>query len=114
MRAAAGQPTPNAIYEVVRYRTSIADPRERRTAGYDTTEKLQWDVDGRELLRFERRGRRTWKKLRLGCSWEWHELPRGSPEYLRETGVILWLYGLQMRLLEERDRRLRPGRGPLA
>lgn len=83
------------LYEVVRYR--IRHPRSPES-GRDT-EKLQWDVDGATLRRFE-------------CSptdgpphgeCRWTELPRGSPEYERELGPILWLLGLHRRLLQERD-----------
>lgn len=83
------------FYEVVRYRITPSDPR--TTEDYGTNEKLQWDMDGRNLRRFE-------------CSEEgqWRELPRGSREYHREAGVIIWLYGLHRRLLHEREK----GSGP--
>ena len=91
-----------ASYEVVRYH--FAGPAAQQ---YGLYERLQWDVDGRVLHRYECRvpekppeGRAT----RAGeGACEWRELARETQAFQSGTGVLLWLYGLHRRLLAERD-----------
>ena len=77
-----------ATYEVVRYRVIERDPAENRR--YPTTEKLQWDRNGRDVRRFE--------CVAAGDGCTWRELEKGSKEYLLEVPVILWIYGLHSRV----------------
>ena len=80
-------PARPAIYEVVRYRVTDLAPRGKSTrAPYPATEKLQWDRDGRDLRRFECVGARA----ETACVWR--EMDKGGDDYLREVGVLLWLY----------------------
>lgn len=85
------RPGRGATYEVIRYRITYADARESKEQGETPNERLQWDLDGRTLRRFELvptpRGPR------------WEELVAGSARYARETGVILALMGLHRKLL---------------
>ena len=81
-------PARPAIYEVVRYRVTELGPRRKDGGRYPTTEKLQWDRDGRDLRRFECIEDTAGAK---GCAWQ--EMEKGSDDYLREVGVLLWLYG---------------------
>ena len=93
------RPGRGATYEVIRYRITYADPDESVRAGYAPNERLQWDLNGRTLRRFEL------VPTAQGAHWE--ELSRGSQRYSRETGVILGLMGLHRELLFLRDARRR-------
>jgi hypothetical protein len=81
-------PARPAIYEVVRYRVTDLGPVRTDKARYPTTEKLQWDRDGRDLRRFECVAASA---AEAGCSWQ--EMEKGGAHYLREVPVLLWLYG---------------------
>jgi hypothetical protein len=90
-------PARGASYAVTRYWIHVEDPNERRRADITDTEKLQWDVDGRQLRRFECR-------LIPGpgpCVW--FEMQFDSPEYRRELKPILAVYSIHRRLLHERE-----------
>lgn len=82
-----------ASYEVVRYRFAGAGAEK-----YGHTERLQWDVNGRRLHRFECRPTPSSGR---GC--EWQEMARDGEAFRQETWVLLWLYSLHRRLLEDRD-----------
>lgn len=91
-------PERRAIYEVIRYRIRH-EAVHRHDDDYPPTERLQWHLAGTKILRrFECQERSV-----STAACQWRELPQGGAEYQRETGVILWLYGLHRRLLEERD-----------
>ena len=77
-----------AIYEVVRYRVTELGPQKKGGTPYPTTEKLQWDLDGRDLRRFEC----VAPAAQDACKWR--EMAKGSDDYLREVGVLLWIYDL--------------------
>jgi len=82
------RPGREATYEVIRYRIhpaagSGADP----SAG----EKLQWDLDGRNLRRFE-------LVTDAGGS-HWEEISKTSDGYARETKVIIALLSLHRKRL---------------
>jgi hypothetical protein len=81
-------PARPAIYEVVRYRVTDLGPVRKDKAPYPTTEKLQWDRDGRDLRRFE-----CVENAATGAACSWHEMEKGGAHYLREVPVLLWLYG---------------------
>jgi hypothetical protein len=86
------RPGREAVYEVIRYRMTFTDASEGARAGYNANERLQWDLNGRTLRRFElvptsQGGRR------------WEELAAGSQRFARETGVILGLLGLHRKVL---------------
>ena len=66
-----------ARFEVVRYRP--VDERGRTARGLP--EQLQWQAGNHDLRRFECRPAES------GCAW--HELPKGSHEYLREIPILL-------------------------
>ena len=74
-----------ARYEVVRYRPVD----ERGRPAHELPEQLQWQAGNTDMRRFECRPNAT------GCAW--HELPKGSREYLREIPVLLQLYGAHRR-----------------
>lgn len=93
------RPERGATYEVIRYRITFADPDESVRLGYAPNERLQWDLNGRTLRRFEL------VPTAQGARWE--ELSSGSQRYTRETGVILGLMGLHRELLFSRAARLR-------
>lgn len=90
-------PARPAIYEVVRYRVTELGPRPRGGVRYPTTEKLQWDRNGRDLRRFECLEDVAGAK---GCAWR--EMEKGSNDYLREVGVLLWLYGEHRKITQSR------------
>jgi hypothetical protein len=92
------------LYEIVRYRIRYQDPRGDK--GYSSNEKLQWDAGNRTLRRYECRPRGPGE----AGPCDWREMMRGSAEYDAEFPVILWLYGLHRRLLEERDAGRLPAR----
>jgi hypothetical protein len=81
-------PARPAIYEVVRYRVTDLGPVPKDKVRYPTTEKLQWDRDGRDLRRFECV---ETPPAGVGCTWQ--EMEKGGSDYLREVPVLLWLYG---------------------
>lgn len=85
------RPGRGATYEVIRYRIAYADPRESERLGDTPNERLQWDLNGRTLRRFE--------LIPTAQGARWEELAAGSQRYTRETGVILALMGLHRKLL---------------
>ena len=85
-----------AIYEVIRYRILDLDVPEARR--YATTEKLQWDRDGRDIRRYE-------CVVAPGGGCTWRELAKGSAEYMNEVPVVIGLYGLHRKTLFERLQR---------
>jgi hypothetical protein len=92
-------PRRTGLYEVVRYRIVVCDPEERSRSRISANEKLQWDVDGGGIRRFE-----CAPDASLGASaCRWTELAAGTPEFQLETAAILAVYGLHSRLLHERD-----------
>jgi hypothetical protein len=89
------RPGREATYEVIRYRVTYSDARERARVAYTPNERLQWDLNGRTLRRFE---------LVPGAEGaRWEELAVGSERFTRETGVILSLMSLHRELLHLRD-----------
>lgn len=92
-------PVRKGVYGVTRYRITLADPEARRATSLTANEKLQWDVDGREVRRFEclpgPEGRRA------PCRWT--EYARGSAEYDAEMRPLLSIYALHAALLQRRD-----------
>ena len=95
-------PARPAIYEVVRYRvTDLGRPADRR---YPTTEKLQWDRDGRDLRRFE------CVRGAADAAAPGSEMAKGSDDYLREVPVLLWLYGAHQKASSARASGSRPAR----
>jgi hypothetical protein len=74
-----------ARYEVARYRPVD----ERGRAALEVPEQLQWQAGNTDVRRFECRPTAT------GCTW--HELPKGSQEYLREIPILLQIYGAHRR-----------------
>jgi hypothetical protein len=85
------RPGRGATYEIIRYRISYADPRDGERYGETPNERLQWDLDGHRLRRFEL------LPTPLGARWE--ELHAGSARFARETGAVLALMGLHRKLL---------------
>jgi hypothetical protein len=92
-------PMRQGVYGVTRYRITIVDPEARRASGLSANEKLQWDVDGREVRRFEclpeHEGRQA------PCRWT--ERARGSAEYDAELRPLLSIYSLHVALLHRRE-----------
>jgi hypothetical protein len=84
-------PERQAAFEVVRYRITDlgAVPEGRR---FPATEKLQWDLDGRDLRRWE-----CVPHPDSGCRWR--EMGKDSLDYAREVPVILWIYGQYRRVM---------------
>lgn len=91
------RPGREATYEVIRYRISYTDPLVRARLDYTSNERLQWDLDGRRLRRFE--------LVPQGEVERWEELAADSQRFQRETGVILRVLGLHRQLLQLRDGR---------
>jgi hypothetical protein len=92
-------------YEVVRYR--FAGPA---AIDYALHERLQWDVNGHEVHRYECLPVERAKGAPARApSWSWRELAIGSEPYRNEVRVILWLYELHRRLREARDAGELPG-----
>lgn len=89
-------PARPALYEVVRYRVTNRAPQRAGQRPYPTTEKLQWDRDGRDLRRFEC----VEPRAQAECAWQ--EMEKGSDGYLREVGVLLWLYGEHHKITQTR------------
>jgi hypothetical protein len=88
-------PARPAAYEVVRYRiTERADTPANRH--YASTEKLQWDRDGRDVRRFEC----VPGVMSDPRPCRWREMAKDSQEYEREVPVMLWLYGLHHQALQ--------------
>lgn len=92
-------PLRGASYAVTRYWIHVDDPAERRKADITDTEKLQWDVDGRTLRRFECRPDPA------GGPCVWVEFEFDSPEYRRELKPILAIYAIHSGLLRDREQR---------
>ena len=80
-------PARPASYEVVRYRVTDLGPVRKGRLRYATTEKLQWDRDGRDVRRFE-----CVQRTAGGSGCAWREMEKGGADYLREVPVLLWLY----------------------
>jgi hypothetical protein len=81
-------PARPGTYEVVRYRVTDLGPVPKDKTRYPTTEKLQWDRDGRDLRRFE-----CVERVASGPGCAWHEMEKNGADYAREVPVLLWLYG---------------------
>lgn len=94
------RPGRDGAYEVVRYRFAG-----KGAVDYALHERLQWDVNGREVRRYECLPREP--PAAPGCTWR--ELVRGSEPYRSEVRVVLWLYNLHRRLREARDAGELPG-----
>jgi len=94
-------PARAATYAITRYWIHVDDPEERRKADITDTEKLQWDVDGRTLRRFECRP----DPSSGPCLWV--ELEFDSPEFHRELKPVLAVYTIHRNLLHEREDRRR-------
>jgi hypothetical protein len=92
-------PTRRGLYAVVRYRTRITDPVERKRSAISTNEKLQWDVEGGGLRRYEC----VPLSSHTASPCRWKELAHDTPEFLEELPVVLSIYGLHSFLLHERD-----------
>jgi hypothetical protein len=91
-------PARPAAYEVVRYRVTDHGPVPKGRTRYPTTEKLQWDRDGRDVRRFECVANAAAEGA--GCAWK--ELEKGGADYTREVPVLLWLYGVHHKTLRNR------------
>jgi hypothetical protein len=92
-------PERSGVYGVARYRIAITNPELRRASGLTANEKLQWDVDGRKVRRFECVPEP--ESRRQPCRWK--EYPRGSPEYDAEMRPLLSIYALHAALLHRRE-----------
>jgi len=92
-------PRRTGLYEVVRYRITICDPAERSRWRISANEKLQWDVDGGGLRRYEC----TSDASARASPCRWTELAAGTPEFGFETAAVLSVYGLHSHLLHQRD-----------
>jgi hypothetical protein len=90
-------PARPAVYEVVRYRITSLGPGRKGEPRYPSTEKLQWDRNGRDLRRFE-----CVRAAADGASCSWHEMEKGGADYLREVPVLLWLYGAHHKRMNDR------------
>jgi hypothetical protein len=90
-------PARPAIYEVVRYRVTDLGPVPKDRVRYPTTEKLQWDRDGRDLRRFE-----CVENAAKGAGCAWHEMEKGGADYVREVPVLLWLYNAHNKVVQSR------------
>jgi hypothetical protein len=82
-----------ALYELIRYRVSRADGT--ITDQHPGLEKLQWQAGERDFRRFECFP----APGSVGCRWR--RMRQGSDEFTREVSVILWLYGVHRRLLDQ-------------
>lgn len=91
-------PERQGVYTVARYRIRFDDADERKRQGIAATEKLQWDVDGRTVHRYECVGAFSAQEP---CAWR--QLAFGTPEFEQETANLLRVYALHRRLLHERD-----------
>ena len=67
-------PARPAAYEVVRYRVTDLGPVRQGKSRYPTTEKLQWDRDGRDVRRFE-----CVENAAGGAGCAWEEMERAAP-----------------------------------
>ena len=94
-------PARPAIYEVVRYRVTDLGPVPKDKTRYPTTEKLQWDRDGRDLRRFE-----CLPRAAGGAGCAWHEMEKGGADYVREVLVLLRLYDAHNRMMQARAAKL--------
>ena len=83
-----------AIYEVVRYRVTELDPRRKTKGRYPTTERLQWDRDGRDLRRFECVGQAS-----AACVWQ--EMTKGGDEYIRQVPLLISLFDAHNRAAQK-------------
>jgi len=91
-------PARPAVYSVTRYRVRYSDPAAQTASGIASSEKVQWDRDGRDVRRFECV---SLPPQRGGCVW--HELFRGSPAFDKETPAVIQIYALHSFLLNRRD-----------
>jgi hypothetical protein len=81
-------PERQAIYEVVRYRVTDLSPLGEGGKRPAATEKLQWDLDGRDVRRFECVANAPGRGA--GCTWQ--EMEKGGADYIREVPLLLQLY----------------------
>jgi hypothetical protein len=93
------RPGREATYEVIRYRVRYPDAMARTDPAYTPNEKLQWDLNGRMLRRYE--------LVPVADGSRWEELSPASERFARETGVILGLLSLHRKLLGLDDLRAR-------
>jgi len=91
-------PARTGAYSVTRYRVRYADRDAQAASGISSSEKVQWDRDGRDVRRFECISS---PPRRDGCVWQ--ELFRGSPAFDRETPAVIQIYALHSFLLNRRE-----------
>lgn len=91
-------PVRPALYELIRYRITLPEGT-ADADDYPAREKLQWQAGQKDMRRFV-----CGPGAEPAAPCRWRELVQGSAEYNREVAVILWLYGLHRRLLDERER----------
>ncbi len=84
------------IYELIRYRVTLPVGT-RHAADYPALEKVQWQRGAKDLRRFE-----CHPGASPAAPCRWRELLQGSEAYDREVPVIIWLYGVHLRLAEGR------------
>ena len=81
-----------AIYELIRYRVSLADGS--ASDEHPGLEKLQWNPGANDFHRFE-----CGPAPSAAAPCRWRRMARGSDEFMREVPVILWLYGVHRQSL---------------
>ena len=84
-------PARPGAYEVVRYRVTDLSAGGVDRPRHAATEKLQWDLNGRDVRRFQCLSDAGGD----GCAWQ--EMEKGGADYLREVPVLLRLYGAHNR-----------------
>lgn len=87
-------PDRRGIYELAHYQ---AMPKQNGRRTSECSEKVAWvTLNGTRWNTrfFERVKRRSWKKLWLGKSWCWREIPRGTWQYKYELIVVMFVYTL--------------------
>ncbi len=90
------RPARQGAYEVVRYRFAGS-----AATRYGVHEVLQWDVNGRDVRRYECV---PLPSAANAAPCAWHVLSKDSDRYRSEAFVLLWIYGLHRDLLAARDR----------
>lgn len=83
-------------YSLSRYRFSARHRKTRDAHPSFASEKLQWDLDGKDVRRFECVGG--------GRNCDWRELPKGLAAYDGELSALLRIYALHSELLRRRDK----------
>jgi hypothetical protein len=91
-------PERGGTYTFTRYRISFSEPEDSLRQEISATEKMQWDVDGRTVRRYECVGAE-----RRSEPCDWREFKPESEEFKRETNNLLLVYALHQRLLRDRD-----------